>query len=55
MQRLSYWVAEDPHGTDSPPARTPGGCAANRTDVDVVVVGGGISGLTTARNLLRAG
>lgn len=30
-------------------------CPIQRTETDVIVVGGGISGLTTARNLLRAG
>lgn len=47
-------AAVDPHGGPFPPV-APLGCTLKVTNTDVVVVGGGIAGLTAARNLLRAG
>jgi monoamine oxidase len=43
-------------GRGAPAARAAGpGAAAAPTAVDVVVIGGGLAGLTTARNLVKAG
>ena len=42
-------------GTQPPPPPPPPRCAGSSGPYDVVIVGGGVSGLTAARNLLRAG